>query len=633
MCPDPLTRVGVQDSRYTVLGPLMGGKGSSAFLGCVQDDGGGQVRPVVMVFLPQDVVENTDLLSQISAETEVASNIDHVNVIGVFGVAKLDEGVARVVEFADAESLHTIYERLRELGRWVPPHIAAAIVANACMGVHYAHELGRAETGQPLLHGGIRPGTLLVSFQGMAKVTGYGASTLAEWIRKERGEEAFIRDPYTAPEQIFGGRNAASEHTDVYALGAVLFEALTGKPPFSDDAALADALIREDIPQETLVGVHPGLSEIVIKAMRRRAQDRYATAIEMRHALLDTGVPASEGEVRAFMEDLFPVDFPTRVARMTLLSSARKRREHSRPKMPAPAIPKAEPAPTPTPTPTSVFADSTPPQAVSAAPTAAAPPASSSASRPLAARPAPTYATTEPPIYVTSPPTRVEVRTPTGIIIALALMSGAAIALLVVLLTKSEPQTVVVSAPVQPVPVAPTPPPPPVEPTPPPPPVENDAKPATTSKSNDPPRPAKPAAPSTGTLHVSSEPGVSLFIDGKPVGEGKASEEVKAGTHKVKAVNKARGINIVRNVKVKGGEDKYLDIEIGMGALSLDAPPGSDVFVDGKRVGTTPLPSIPLVEGQHTVVVKKGKAEYKRSFPVRAGDDVSLWVEFRTTTE
>jgi len=608
----------------------MGGKGSSAFLGCVQDDGGGQVRPVVMVFLPQDVVEDDDLLSQITAETDVASNIDHVNVIGVFGVAKLDEGVARVVEFADAESLHTIYERLRELGRWIPPHIATAVVANACMGVHYAHELGRAETGQPLLHGGIRPGTLLVSFQGMAKVTGYGASTLAEWIRKERGEEAFIRDPYTAPEQIFGGRSAASEHTDVYALGAVLFEALTGRPPFSDDAAMADALIRDDIPQETLVGVHPGLSEIVMKAMRRRAQDRYATAIEMRHALLDTGVPASEGEVRAFMEDILPVDFPTRVARMTLLSSARKRREHSRPKIPTPALPPPEKAKEAAPTdasPTAANAHSPAQVTPSNAPVAHA--SSTAMPRPLAPRAPPAHVQTEPPIYVTAPPTRVEVRTPTGIIIALALMSGAAIALLVVLLSKNEPQTVVVNAPPPPAPVAPTPPPPPpVEPVPEP---AKEPAPVASTRRDDTPKPTKPAAPTTGTLHVSSEADIALFIDDKPVGTGKASEEVKAGSHKVKAVNKARGINIVRTVRVKGGEDKYLDIEIGMGSLSLDAPPGSDVFIDGKRIGTTPLPAIPLIEGQHNVVVKKGKAEYKRSFPVRAGDDVSLWVEFRTT--
>jgi len=614
----------------------MGGKGSSAFLGCVQDDGGGQVRPVVMVFLPQDVVENTDLLAQITAETEVASNIDHVNVIGVFGVAKLDEGVARVVEFADAESMATIYERLRELERWIPPHIAAALIANACMGVHYAHELGRAESGQPLLHGGIRPGTLLVSFQGMAKVTGYGASTLAEWIRRERGEEAFIRDPYTAPEQIFGGRSAASEHTDVYALGAVLFEALTGKTPFSDDEALADALIREDIPKETLTGIHPGLAEIVVTAMRRRAQDRYASPLEMRHAILDTGVAASEAEVKAFMEEVFPVDFPTRVARMTLLSSARKRREHSRPRIPQP--PKPEPTPPPAAEaesdPSSTFASSTPPSS----PAPPAPRAPVVASAPARAAPAPSHAPAPlAPVYVTSSaPTRVEVRTPTGIIIALALVSGAAIALLVVLLTKGEP-TVVVAAPPPPPPVAPTPPPPPPVETPP---APVETPPATTATPAKPSgngggtsKPSKPAAPTTGTLHVSSEADIALFIDDKPVGTGKASEEVKAGSHKVKAVNKSRGVNIVRTVKVKGGEDKYLDIEIGMGSLSLDAPAGSEVFVDGRRVGTAPLPSVPLIEGSHTVVVKKGKAEYKKSFSLRAGDDVSLWVEFRTTEQ
>ncbi|HEY1100737.1 MAG TPA: hypothetical protein VGF99_17490, partial [Myxococcota bacterium] len=172
---------------FSVLGPLMGGFGSQAFLGCVHDVGahGPVLRPAVFVFLPDDVVEEPERFKKLWQETEFAGEIDHVNVIGVMGLAKLEEGYARVVEYADAESLRSVYRRAQTMKRPLPPDIAVAIVADACMGVHYAHELGETETGQPWIHGGVRPETLQVSFAGMAKVTGYGAQVLADSIRKK----------------------------------------------------------------------------------------------------------------------------------------------------------------------------------------------------------------------------------------------------------------------------------------------------------------------------------------------------------------------------------------------------------------------------------------------------------------
>src|SRR5688572_18207468 len=189
---------------FSVLGPLMGGFGSQAFLGCVHDHDG--IRPAVMVFLSDEIVENGDLFRRVWAETELGSQIDHVNVIAVMGLARLDEGYARVVEYADAESLRSVMRRATTLKKPVAPAIACAIVADACMGVHYAFELGASESpsGEGWVHGGIRPETLQVSFQGMAKVTGYGATTIAEVMRKSRGGDT--KDAYTAPEQAYGGR-------------------------------------------------------------------------------------------------------------------------------------------------------------------------------------------------------------------------------------------------------------------------------------------------------------------------------------------------------------------------------------------------------------------------------------------
>jgi serine/threonine-protein kinase len=87
----------------------------------------------------------------------------------------------------------------------LPPGVAVALVADACMGVHYAHELGESETGTPWVHGGVRPETLQIGFGGLAKVTGYGAQVLADTIRKKGATGLVTRDVYTAPEQAIGG--------------------------------------------------------------------------------------------------------------------------------------------------------------------------------------------------------------------------------------------------------------------------------------------------------------------------------------------------------------------------------------------------------------------------------------------
>ena len=309
---------------FSVLGPLMGGFGSQAFLGCVHDVGahGPVLRPAVFVFIPDDVVEDPERFKKLWQETEFAGEIDHVNVIGVMGLAKLDEGYARVVEYADAESLRSVYRRAQTMKRPLTPDIAVAIVADACMGVHYAHELGDTETGQPWIHGGVRPETLQVSFAGMAKVTGYGAQVLADSIRKKGATGMVTRDTYTAPEQAFGGRASSTVQSDVYALGCILYEALTGKPPFSGDKDLAEAMIKDELSRPSLVGVTPAMAEVVLKATQRRAADRYATALDMRMDIFERCEPANEGDIKRYLDDLFPPNAIPRATRIQMLRKA-----------------------------------------------------------------------------------------------------------------------------------------------------------------------------------------------------------------------------------------------------------------------------------------------------------------------
>src|SRR6185295_4240618 len=96
--------------------------------------------------------------------------LEHPNITRVFGLASLDEGLARIVEFADGESLR----RVLEVAHRLPSHFAALLTAEAATGAHFAHVAGN-DDGTPLVHGDLRPETVMVTYGGITKVAGYGA--------------------------------------------------------------------------------------------------------------------------------------------------------------------------------------------------------------------------------------------------------------------------------------------------------------------------------------------------------------------------------------------------------------------------------------------------------------------------
>ena len=703
----------VQAQEFSVLGPLMGGFGSQAFLACVHQDDG-TIKPTVLVFLPEEAVENPDILGRVFAETEIASRIDHVNVIGVFGLARLEEGFARVVEYADAESLRSVYRRALTLKRPIPPPIATAIVADACMGAHYAHELGEMEAGAPMIHGGLRPETLLVSFQGMAKVTGYGATTLAESLRKTLGRDSSMRDAYTAPEQSYGGRHAVTVHTDVYSLGTVLYEALAGKAPFAADTDLAEAMFREELHRQAAAGVTDAMAAVVLRATRRKSSERYESALEMRHELLENCAVATEAEVRSFMDELFPPGTVPRATRLAMLKGAAEAppkksgrllaelpRETTEPRGRRPPRARTvevvlaaddperererEPLPDATPIrgsrgtrgieePTVLphavhlhwqadddfIASRTAAEAgafdVHSAPTVAAPRFDPYNAGPPAYRPQrqevllqqsapPSWQAppTTPPLQiapgsVSFPPQSrrfeehgaptpypqapavptVVYRSPPSLLIGFGLAGGLAVALLGVMLTRDKPQRpriepapIVVQVPVPaeaapaPVPTAPT-----VAATPQ----------AVPSRST-------PTGP--GALVVKTDPAsLEIFIDGTSVGRGPVTTSHAPGVVKVRARDKATGIDLSRTVKLGAGRTESVSLVAAKGSISIEAPAGCVVYVDDKRVGTIPMGDIELYEGTHRVSVRKGAIDYKHVVPVKAGTQSFLQVTF-----
>ncbi|AKQ65551.1 Extensin-like protein precursor [Myxococcus hansupus] len=297
--------------RYQSLGPLLAGEGSRAFLGLALEDGASP-RPVVLIWAPQDVVQNPELTATLRRETARALVFEHPHILRVHALAEQDGGLARVTEFADGEPLR----KLLELQPRLPPHFAALIAADAAVGLHYAHVAGN-DDGTPFVHGDVRPETLMLSFTGMTKVTGYGALGVAP--RERGGKRVKNRRMYSAPEQLLGGREAVNVQSDVFLLGLVLHECLSGKIPFKDAADPDKAVLTRSLPPMAQ-DVPLKLDAVLRRATAKRAKERYASALAFREAVVEAvGSLPTHAEFSEFLSKHFPPESEARAARRRVI--------------------------------------------------------------------------------------------------------------------------------------------------------------------------------------------------------------------------------------------------------------------------------------------------------------------------
>jgi hypothetical protein len=216
--------------------------------------------------------------------------------------------------------------------------------------------------------------------------------------------------------------------------------------------------------------------------------------------------------------------------------------------------------------------------------------------------------------------------------IGIGAFGGIALALAGVLIVGNRapppPPPVIVQAPPPP-PVAPPPPPPPPAPEPTPPPAPAPGRPGVLPKPTGPaatPAPAVPKGP--GTLHVTSNPPLALTVDGKPVGTGEATLELPSGPHNIVGVG--GGVTLKRTVTVRPGATENVSLVVQKGGLAIEAPPGCEVFVDGRLVGKTPIETLELTQGTHKIVVKQGSIPYTQMVPIQPNVEQFLRVEFRS---
>jgi serine/threonine-protein kinase len=264
------------------------------------------------VLLP-DVASNVEFRKMFLDEARIACRVRHPNVCTTFQMGEQDGVLFLAMEWIDGPSLVRVLQPTDEASEaCVPllPRIAARIIADACAGLHAAHELVD-DDGRKLgvVHRDVSPHNLLMTSEGRVKVADFGvAKALGKSHRTITGQLKG-KLAYMAPEQLVGG--PVDRRCDVFALGCVLYEITTGRRPFQgehDPQVMTSIVLgRFDPPGVVVPGFPPELGTVIGCALANDVNYRYPTAEHMRLALeaylQHSGPSLGEPQIQALIRE------------------------------------------------------------------------------------------------------------------------------------------------------------------------------------------------------------------------------------------------------------------------------------------------------------------------------------------
>ena len=229
-------------------------------------------REVAIKILKDEFLDNEDFIRRFKNESKAIAVLNHPNIVRVYDVSFGDMIQYIVMEYIDGITLKEYIDMQGVLDWKETVHLTTQILK----ALQHAHENG-------IVHRDIKPHNIMLLQDGTIKVTDFGIARFSSNATRTMTEQAIGSVHYIAPEQARG--ESTDGKTDIYSVGVMMYEMLTGKLPFDGDSAVSVALMQLQAkarrPREVNPNIPEGLEEITVKAMQKNPDDRYHSALEM----------------------------------------------------------------------------------------------------------------------------------------------------------------------------------------------------------------------------------------------------------------------------------------------------------------------------------------------------------------
>lgn len=306
------------------------------------------------------LTDNDEFVTMFIDEAKLAAQLQHPNIIHIYDLGKIDRSYYIAMEFIDGLDLRTILQKLQAKGERFPLPLALYVGARLADALDYAHRK-RDFKGQAmaLVHRDVSPQNVLISYEGDIKLCDFGIAKAASKASHTRAGALKGKLQYMSPEQAWG--KDLDHRSDIFSLGLVLYEMITGRKAFTGDSELS---ILEQVrspkilpPRELDPSIPPEVERVLLKALQPAREERYQSAADMASDLesaMRAFEPApSAAMLSAFLCDLAGKERPALATEMAATVKLPTPKVVPAPKpappAPQPAAPAPEPAPKPTP--------------------------------------------------------------------------------------------------------------------------------------------------------------------------------------------------------------------------------------------------------------------------------------------
>ncbi|HEX8267411.1 MAG TPA: protein kinase [Pyrinomonadaceae bacterium] len=237
-------------------------------------------REVAIKVLRPELARQTSIVERFRSEAVLLAKLNHPNIATLYSLLRQGDELFMVLEFIRGETLEQLLHRRGAL----PEDDAIPIFCQALDGINHAHELG-------IVHRDVKPGNMILTANGILKVLDFGIARLLGTSRKTKSGNIIGTLEYMSPEQVRGLETDA--RSDIYGLGIMLYEILTGRLPFeSENEFLLMKAQTEEMPALPR-SINPNISETVetaiMKALSKNPDERFQSAGEFLDSLFDAG--------------------------------------------------------------------------------------------------------------------------------------------------------------------------------------------------------------------------------------------------------------------------------------------------------------------------------------------------------